>query len=143
MEAMEFSAAERAAFEEAAAGPARHLFESMEGMKLPVPTGWHVLVLQYIRPEKVGSIIMAEQTRREDEYQGRVGLVLRMGPEAFTDVGKFPGGPWCKPGVWVTWPRLEASSTRMKYGKVVLALMNDESILMTGVDPVLATQGGS
>jgi co-chaperonin GroES (HSP10) len=45
-----------------------------------------VLVAVYIRPEKtMGGIIIPEQNRLEDKTQGKVGLVLKMGPDAFVD----------------------------------------------------------
>lgn len=45
-----------------------------------------VLVAVYIRPEKTkGGIIMANQTRDEDRYQSKVGLILKKGPTAFVE----------------------------------------------------------
>lgn len=45
-----------------------------------------VLVAIYKRPEKTkGGIILADQTRDEDRYQGKVGLVVKLGPTAFVD----------------------------------------------------------
>lgn len=53
-----------------------------------------ILVAVYIRPEKTKSgIILTEQTRNEDRYQGKAGLVLKKGPLAFVDdeANKFHG----------------------------------------------------
>lgn len=45
-----------------------------------------VLVGIYVRPEKTkGGIILADQTRHEDVYQGKSALVLAKGPTAFMD----------------------------------------------------------
>lgn len=75
--------------------------------------GARVLVGTYVRPEKTaGGIILTDKSRDEDKYQGKVGLVLKMGPLAFTedDTHKFPDKP--KVGDWVlfrvgdTWPLL-------------------------------------
>lgn len=45
-----------------------------------------ILVAIYLRPEKTaGGLILADVTRNEDRYQGKVGLVLKMGPLAFQD----------------------------------------------------------
>lgn len=67
------------------------------------PIGARVLVATYIRPEKTKSgIIITQNTRREDEYQGKVGLVLKMGPLAFTeDKDHEWGGVVPKIGDWV------------------------------------------
>lgn len=53
-----------------------------------------ILVAVYIRPEKTkGGIFLADQTRNEDRYQGKSGLVLKKGPLAFVDddANKFHG----------------------------------------------------
>ena len=48
--------------------------------------GSDVLVALYIRPEKTrGGIILADSTREEDRWQGKVGLILKMGATAFCD----------------------------------------------------------
>lgn len=45
-----------------------------------------ILCAVYKRPEKTASgIILTDNTRKEDEYQGKVGLVLKKGPLAFVD----------------------------------------------------------
>ncbi len=50
-----------------------------------------VLVAVYVRPEKTkGGILFTEGTRKEDEYQSKIGLVLKHGPVAFKD----PEGQW-------------------------------------------------
>ena len=46
----------------------------------------HVLVATYIRPDKTKSgIILTDNTRKEDEYQGKAALILKKGPMAFKD----------------------------------------------------------
>ena len=50
-----------------------------------------VLVAVYLRPEKTkGGIFVPDQNRDEDRYQGKVGLIVKAGPDAFND----PGGKW-------------------------------------------------
>lgn len=46
--------------------------------------GNQILIGIYKRPEKTKSgLYLADSTRTEDEYQGKSGLVLAMGPSAF------------------------------------------------------------
>lgn len=46
--------------------------------------GAQLLIAPYIRPEKTrGGIITPGSAAREDEFQGKVGLVLKVGPTAF------------------------------------------------------------
>lgn len=50
-----------------------------------------VIVAVYLRPEKTKSGIYLTDTHRdEDRHQSKVGLVVKMGPEAFND----PDGNW-------------------------------------------------
>ena len=57
-----------------------------ELVNLVHPLGSGVLVAIYRRPEKTaGGIIMTDTSRGEDDYQGKVGLVMRLGPQAFQD----------------------------------------------------------
>jgi co-chaperonin GroES (HSP10) len=50
-----------------------------------------LLIAIYIRPEKTKSgLYLSSQTRDEDKYQGKVGLVVKKGPDAFRDdTGKW------------------------------------------------------
>ncbi len=64
-----------------------------------------VLVATYVRPEKTkGGIILADRTLIEDRFQGKTGLVIAVGPQAFLDDGgaRF-GGISVEPGDWVTY----------------------------------------
>ena len=88
--------------------PAEVIFKAI-GMKKPgVLPGFEifanrVLVGVYKRPEKTKSqILLPDQTRDEDKYQGKVGLIVKLGPTAFKDAS----GGWQWPddiglGDWV------------------------------------------
>lgn len=52
-----------------------------------------VLCAVYKRPEKMASgVYLPEDYRKEDEYQGKVGLVLKKGPYCFVDDDKYSFG---------------------------------------------------
>ena len=121
---------------------AAHLLDGFTDGEFPAPTGYNVLVLQYVTPEKKGSLFMPQQVQREDEFQGCVGIVLRVGPEAYADAAKFPAGPWAKPGDWVAWPRMKGAVTRFAITggaggskRAVLTIMADDAFVAVGVDP--------
>lgn len=62
-----------------------------------------ILVMTYIRPDKTASgLYLADRTRDEDRFQGKAGLVLSKGPQAFVDddINKFYGQN-VEPGDWV------------------------------------------
>lgn len=65
--------------------------------------GNRVLVGVYQRPEKTKSgIILADQTRKEDEHQGKAAVVLMKGPTAFKDDDHFEfHGDDLEVGDWV------------------------------------------
>jgi len=52
-----------------------------------------ILCAVYIRPEKTkGGIVLPDQHRNEDRHQSKVGLILKVGPDAFVD----ESGVWFK-----------------------------------------------
>jgi hypothetical protein len=123
--------------------PISHLLGDRDpaSIEFPAPTGWFVLVLQYVRPDAKtlpggGKLYFADQTKKEDEFQGRVGVVLALGPDAYKDPGKYPAGPWVTPGDWVMWPALESAAQRQRYGGFVIAVLPDDRIVARNVDPL-------
>lgn len=126
---------------------AGHLIAKLRGKRLPRPTGWHILVLQYVRDDTMKSssrpnaitLITPETMKREDQYQGRCGVVLAVGPEAYADKTKFVGGPWCRVGDWVSWRNMESAASRMTYADVVIARLADDTIMDVGIDPTLVS----
>lgn len=64
----------------------------------------YVLLATYIRPEKTSKgIYIPNETQKEDTFQGKVGLVVAMGPTAFVEdaTTKFPIK--IKVGDWVSY----------------------------------------
>lgn len=63
-----------------------------------------VMVATYIRPERTsGGIYLPDKTLTEDRFQGKVGLVVKLGPLAFKDAGALVqfGGVTLQEGDWV------------------------------------------
>lgn len=61
-----------------------------------------VLVATYVAPEKIGSIIRPDRSMAEDRFQGKMGLVLKLGPMAFKDDAQVRfGNMTIEPGDWV------------------------------------------
>lgn len=67
------------------------------------PLGASVMVVVYERPDRTkGGILLADRTREEDLYQGKVGLVVKLGNLAFVeDEDHVWGGRTPKAGDWV------------------------------------------
>jgi co-chaperonin GroES (HSP10) len=54
-----------------------------------------VLVGIYIRPDKTsGGIYLSTDTLKEDQYQGKVGVVLKLGPDAHGTEPELSLGDW-------------------------------------------------
>jgi hypothetical protein len=60
----------------------RTLVGDLSGVKV---MGNRVLVGIYIEPSKKGNLWLGKETLKESVYQGTVGMVLKMGPQAFKD----------------------------------------------------------
>ena len=102
--------------------------------KLPKPTGWRLLVLPYKRKEKTkGGIILTDQSLEESQIASSIGLVLKVGPDAYKDKERFPNGAWCKEKDWVIFGKYAGSRIRIEGGEV--RLMNDDEILGTVDSP--------
>ena len=96
--------------------------------KLPVPTGYRILMLPFV-PGKVtrGGIHLAKQTVDKERLATVVGYVVRLGPDAYKDDRKFPEGPWCQEGDWVIFGRYAGARIQIEGGD--LRLLNDDEIL--------------
>lgn len=93
-----------------------------------------VLTMTYIASARRGSIIIPDKTREEDRWQGKIGLVVAMGPGAFKDdtVAKFHGQK-IKINDWVlTRP---ADGMELFFNGCTLRLFEDVNILAKIGDP--------
>lgn len=96
-----------------------------------------VLVGVYKRPEKTKSgIILADATRDEDDFQGKVGLVLMKGPTAFLedpDMGAKFHGQNVEVGDWIAFRTSDASA--LKLGGQLCRLVSDVHVRMVLAAP--------
>lgn len=79
-----------------------------------------ILVAVYHRPEKITtaggmSLVLPDSVRKEDQFQGKVGLVLKIGPAAFVDdaVNKFHGQS-VNAGDWVVFRPSDTWAAKIK-----------------------------
>ena len=104
--------------------------------------GSDVLVALYIRPQKTKSgIILSDETRSEDKWQGKAGLILKLGPTAYCDEdgNKFRD---LKEGDWVVfrpsdgWPvTLNAANSVASKDAISCRVVNDIHIRMRVSSP--------
>ena len=105
-----------------------------ESSKLPVPTGWRILVLPFKGKKKTkGGILYSDEQVERQQLATVCGNILAMGPDCYKDNEKFPRGPWCKKGDWVIFARYAGSRFKIEGGEV--RLLNDDEIIATIKDP--------
>lgn len=97
-----------------------------------------VLVAIYIAPETVRGIIRTDTNKREDIYQGSVGLVLKKGVLAFKDdnTTSFHGQD-VQPNEWVVFRPGDAK--RIQLNGVDCRIVEDTTIDMVVSDPAIVT----
>lgn len=104
------------------------LDELKDYLDLVQPVGAGVMVAVYQRPEKtVGNILLPDKYRGEDVYQGKVGLVLAMGPIAFSEDASHRFGERIpQVGDWIVYSVGETFSFEL--GKVRCRMVEDVSV---------------
>lgn len=104
--------------------------------RLPQPTGWRVLVMPYKGKSKTdGGLILPDQVREREALATVVAYVLRLGPLAYQDTGKFGENPepWCAEGQWVCIGRYAGSRFKIDGGEV--RIINDDEVIATIQEP--------
>jgi co-chaperonin GroES (HSP10) len=103
--------------------------------QLPVPVGYRLLVaLPDIDDHYEGTSLLKTDTEKHREYiMSIMGVVIDMGPDAYSDKERFPEGPWCKVGDYVMF-RMN-TGTRFKVNGKEFRLMNDDSVEAVIPDP--------
>ena len=102
--------------------------------RMPSPTGWRVLILPYRGKGKTeGGVLLPDAVIDRESLSTVCGYVLRLGPLAYVDTEKFPGGPWCKEKDWVIFGRYAGSRFKIDGGEV--RILNDDEIIAVIQDP--------
>jgi len=107
--------------------------------KLPVPTGYRVLIVPYTHPPtSKGGILLAESTLKNEELATTIGYVAAIGPDAYKDPLKYPLGPWCKVGDYILFGRYAGARIIMQGetdDNLPLRILNDDEILAVIKNP--------
>lgn len=113
--------------------PAANLDQSVLD-RIPKPTGWRIVVMPF-RPaaQTKGGLLLAKQAIEKQQIATVCGYVIEVGPLAYSDTEKFPGGPWCKKGDWVVFARYAGARINLDDGEI--RILNDDEILATIKDP--------
>jgi len=102
--------------------------------QLPVPVGYKLLIaLPTIEDTYDSGLVKAENTKHVEQVLSMIGLVLDMGPQAYSDPERYPNGPWCEVGQYVLFRT--NTGTRFRFNGTEYRLMNDDSIEAVVSDP--------
>ena len=111
---------------------------------LPDPQGYRILIAIPKKEEtfKDSQIVIAESTRQKEEIASIVGLVMKLGPQAYKDPEKFPDGAWCEEGDFII--MRSYSGTRFKVttpeGDQEFRIINDDTVEAVIADPRVVTR---
>lgn len=103
--------------------------------QLPKPVGYRVLVaMPKVEEAFEGSeLLKSVTTKNQEQIMSIIGLVIDAGEQAYSDVDRFPTGPWCKVGDYVMFRA--NTGTRFTIEGLEYRLMNDDSIEAVVADP--------
>ena len=102
---------------------------------MPTPVGWRLLVLPYKGKGKTDAgILLTKQTTDRESLATVVAYVLKVGPIAYQDEGKFAGEAWCKKGDWVLIGRYAGARFSLEDDAEV-RIINDDEVIGTILNP--------
>ena len=108
--------------------------ETRKAAQLPDPRGYKLLIA-LPEPDEMteGGILKAAKTQHDEEVGSIVGMVLKLGADAYNDPSRFPSGPLCKEGDFIL--MRSYSGTRFKVHGKEFRLINDDSVEAVVEDP--------
>lgn len=120
-----------------AENPAQAIMDAAGDLSGLEVMGDRVLVGIYMRPEKTkGGIIRPDSNKEEDVYQGKVGLVLKWGPNAFVNPDN---GELCEqtiqPGEWGVF--MVGDGRQLQVNGLPCRMVKDISFIAKVKDPLM------
>ena len=110
------------------------LEEKRKATQLPQPCGYNLLIaLQQPEKQTEGGVFIPDDVSDREGTASITGMILKMGPDAYTDKKRFPSGPYCKEGDWVVFRAF--SGTRIKIHGKEFRLINDDTVEAVVEDP--------
>lgn len=106
-------------------------------LQLPTPCGYHILVKLLTSAKKIGSIVIPDSRRVDEDHASMMATVIDMGPDAYLDPEKFPSGPRCKIGDTILMKSMAGQRVMIGQGndKEEYRLINDDTVMALVSDP--------
>ena len=102
--------------------------------QMPEPSGFHILCMVPEIEEKFDSgLIKADATIYAEERLTTVLFVMKLGPDCYKDLTRFPSGPWCKEGDFIL--VRPNSGSRLKIHGREFRIINDDTVEGLVEDP--------
>lgn len=102
-------------------------FNVPDGVSLPVPSGYRMLILMAKVEEKTsGGIFRPDLNKAREENASQYARVIAQGPDCYKDTVKFPTGPWCFENDIVTFRAY--SGTGFVIGGREFRFINDDTV---------------
>lgn len=98
---------------------------------MPRPCGWRVLLKPMKAPDRIGSILLSDESKSATQFKMAVAEVISVGPEAYT--GDRFTTAWCKPGDYVFIGKYAGSP--LTYAGEDYKMVNDDEIIAVVPDP--------
>jgi co-chaperonin GroES (HSP10) len=102
--------------------------------QLPQPSGYKILcAIPDIEEKYESGLIKADTTKRHEEILATVYFVVALGPDCYTDIERYPTGPWCKVGDFIL--VRPHTGTRIKIHGKEFRIINEDSVDGVVEDP--------
>jgi len=102
--------------------------------QLPEPVGYRILcAIPDSEKTFEGGIIKADSTLHFEEVLSTVFFVVKLGPDCYKDLTRFPSGAWCKEGDFIL--ARPNTGTRLKIHGREFRMINDDSVEGIVQDP--------
>ena len=102
--------------------------------QMPEPSGFHILcMVPEVEDAFDSGIIKSDITVYAEERLTTVLFVMKLGPDAYKDLTKFPTGAWCKEGDFVL--VRPHSGSRLKIHGREFRIINDDTVEGVVDDP--------
>jgi co-chaperonin GroES (HSP10) len=102
--------------------------------QLPKPSGYRILcAIPDSEKTFESGIIKADSTLHFEEVLSTVFFVVKLGPDCYKDLTRFPSGAWCKEGDFIL--ARPNTGTRLKIHGREFRMINDDSVEGIVQDP--------
>ena len=107
----------------------------MSDLKMPEPSGYKILIAipKLNETFENTNIVRPDVVAKVEETASVVGLVVKLGPDAYKDTERYPNGPWCKEGDFIITRPMAGS--RIKIHGRAFRMINDDAVEGVVEDP--------